>query len=135
MIGIDTNVLLRLFVIDDPQQCAAARRLVADHASEGVFLATTVLAEFVRVHRRKLKRPHAETAMVLARILQAPEFVVEDQSVVEEAFHAYQDGRTDFSDCLIVAQARAAGAGPVFTFDAGAAQHIPGAELVVRPPI
>lgn len=130
MIAIDTNILLRLFILDDHGQCAAARRLVADQGARGVLVPMLVLAEFVRVYRRRLGRDLATTVELLDRILEAPEFVVESQPLVEDALATYRNGGTDFSDCLIAAAARQAGAASLFTFDAAAARRIPGAVLL-----
>jgi predicted nucleic-acid-binding protein len=130
MIAVDTNVLLRLFILDDQGQCATARRLVADQGPRGILIPALVLAELVRVYRRKLGRDLGMAVELVDRILEAPEFVVESQSVVEDALATYRAGGTDFSDCLIAATARLAGATSLYTFDAAAARRIPGAVLL-----
>lgn len=130
MIAIDTNVLLRLFILDDHGQCTAARRLVAEQGPRGILIPLLVLAELVRVYRRKLGRDVPAAVELLDRILEAPEFVVEFQPIVEDALATYRAGGTEFSDCLIAATARLSGATSLFTFDAAAARRIPGAVLL-----
>ena len=130
MIAIDTNVLLRLFVLDDAGQCAAARRLVADSGHRGVLIPMLVLAELVRVHRRRLGFSLPAAVELLERIVEAPEFVIEAQPVVEEALAIYRAGGTEFSDCLIAAASRAGGATTLFTFDVDASRRIPGTTLL-----
>jgi predicted nucleic-acid-binding protein len=130
MIGVDTNVLLRIFVLDDPRQRAAALGLIETYGRDGIFISTLVLIEFVRVFRRKLNRTITETLTVVDRMIEAPEFVIENRPVIEEALSVYRAGRAEFSDCLIVAASRAAGAVPIYTFDQAAAKAIPDAMLL-----
>jgi len=130
VIALDTNVLLRLFILDDAQQCAAARRFVAENAAHGILVPMLVLAEFVRVYRRKLGRSRSDAAELIGRILEAPEFTVERRGEVEDALGVYRAVPVDFSDCLIVSTARRAGADAVYTFDAEAAKRVPGAILL-----
>ena len=54
MIAIDTNVVVRFLVNDDPEQAQRARRLIE---SEDVFLSTTALLETEWVLRVAYKRP------------------------------------------------------------------------------
>ena len=57
MIGLDTNVLLRLFVEDDPAQSDRARRFVdAAAADEPCLVNSVVLAEFAWTLAAKLTR-------------------------------------------------------------------------------
>ena len=47
MIGIDTNVLVRLIVADEPRQTSAARNFIRDRCTAGEpgFVSNIVLAE------------------------------------------------------------------------------------------
>ena len=55
MIGIDTNILLRIFETeDDPAQSLRARAAIEEHAP--VYLHDVVLAEFVWTCRSKFKQ-------------------------------------------------------------------------------
>lgn len=130
MIGIDTNVLIRVFLNDDDDQFRAVRTLLRDRGGETFLIVPLVIAEFVLVMHRHLGRPLDVVVELVERILEAPEFVVVDADRVAEALAVYRAGGTDFSDCLIVAAARAAGADGVLTFDRDAARRIPGAKLI-----
>ena len=127
MIGLDTNVLIRVFVEDDAGQCRAARALVARSGPGDLLVSVLVLAEFVRVLRRRLKKSLADTLEILDRIVEAPEIRFDDRAALDDALSVYRQGRSEFSDCLIVAIARRAGADRVATFDREAATVIPGA--------
>ena len=57
MIGLDTNVLLRLFVEDDAGQSARARRHVdAATADEPCLINSVVLAEFAWALAKRMKQ-------------------------------------------------------------------------------
>ena len=48
MIGVDTNVLARLFLEDDPKQTASARRFFAARSpTDPAFISAVVIAEFI----------------------------------------------------------------------------------------
>jgi len=53
MIGVDTNILVRIFAADDGRQAASAIRLIDDSAPVQVFV--NVVAEFAWTMRRAYK--------------------------------------------------------------------------------
>ena len=55
MIGVDTNILVRIFAADDGRQAASAIRLIDDSAPGQVFVNVVVLAEFAWTMRRAYK--------------------------------------------------------------------------------
>ncbi len=60
MIGLDTNVLLRLFLEDNPAQCERARSFVdAATADEPCLVNPVVLAEFAWTLARSYKKKRA----------------------------------------------------------------------------
>jgi predicted nucleic-acid-binding protein len=122
MIGIDTNVLLRIFAAaaDDPAQVRAARDLL--RAEAPVFLNPIVLAEFAWTLRRtyKLDRPaiHAR----LSSIASAPEFTLMFPGAILRAVELYRRGPADFADYLIGEIDGAMGCSTAVTFDKDAAK-------------
>ena len=128
MLGLDTNVLVRLLIEDDPAQTRRARNLVdaAVAADEVVLVSLPVLLETEWVLRSRYAMP-PETILGLFRAaLETRELVFEDEAAVEEALFNWQDGLSGFSDCLIVAHNRQLGCRSTATFDARAAR-LPGA--------
>lgn len=119
MIAVDTNVLVRLVVADDPQQAALARRLIEEAIAEGTtcYLSTPVLCEleWVLVSRYRVSR--IEIAAVLKRLLDNTAFAFEDRNVLLQALAAYRQSRAGFADHLIGAKAQAFGATTTYTFD------------------
>lgn len=119
MIALDTNVLVRLLVNDEPTEVQAARALL-DHAVETgvhVFVSSVVLCETAWV-LRSTYRMHREAVVTgLAWVLAAHPLVVESRVAASRALTAYATGRGDFADYLIRETARAHGAHAIATFD------------------
>ncbi|NVO13299.1 MAG: type II toxin-antitoxin system VapC family toxin [Rhodoplanes sp.] len=121
MNGWDTNVLLRLFTADSPEQSAAVARLLDGCGPASIRLTNIVLAEFVWTLSRSYKRDKREIADVLELMLQREEFVFENRSALMTAIHWFGKGNADFADYLIAALNDEAGASPTYTFDRSAA--------------
>ncbi len=119
MIGLDTNVLLRLLLDDDPAQVARARALLAElgAAGEAAYVPAGVVLEAVWVLGRRYRVPKAELIAVCRDLLGAAEFVVGDHDAVLAAVGAWEAGAGDFAEYLFRAQAVAAGATTLATFD------------------
>lgn len=133
-IAIDTNVLVRLLVQDPtaPDQCAAARRLVADATAAGETLLVSLCAlletEWVLRSRYKVDRKAMTSAFT--SMLEAPGIEFEHDATVEEALYLLDQFPTaDFADCLLAARATHLGRLRFVTFDAGAAR-LPRGELL-----
>jgi predicted nucleic-acid-binding protein len=128
MLGLDTNVLVRLLIEDDPAQTRRARNLVdaAVAADEVVLVSLPVLLETEWVLRSRYEMP-PETILGLFRAaLETQELAFEDEAAIEEALFNWQEDLSGFSDCLIVAHNRQLGCRSTATFDARAAR-LPGA--------
>jgi predicted nucleic-acid-binding protein len=128
MLGLDTNVLVRLLIEDDPAQTRRARNLVdaAVAADELVLVSLPVLLETEWVLRSRYEMPPESILGLFRDALETQELAFEDEAAVEEALFNWQDGLSGFSDCLIVAHNRQLGCRLTATFDARAAR-IPGA--------
>lgn len=114
---IDTNVLTRLFVADDPTQTASAEALVRSSFSEGVFVPQVVLIEASWVLRSSYKRERSFIASSIENVCTSEPFVVEDSEQVLRALKLYLAGSSDLADYLILTKADESGALPLFTFD------------------
>jgi predicted nucleic-acid-binding protein len=99
MIAIDTNVVVRFLVNDDPEQAQRARRLIE---SEDVFLSTTVLLETEWVLRVAYKRPRARLLEMLRAFLGLPRVIAQDVRVAVTALEWAERGM-DFADALHLA--------------------------------
>ena len=121
MIAVDTNVLLRLLVGDDPAQATKARRLFdrADAEHKAVWVADSVLVEMVWTLARAYSRERTDIVKALRRLSSHATVVLESAAAVRDAIDAFERGRADFADCLLAMKAQAAGCDEVATFDRG----------------
>ena len=125
MLALDTNVLVRVLVADDPaQQRAALRRLRAmQERGEPAFVPTVVLAELAWVLASAYDYERKAIAAALRGVLSTPPLVVAQRGSVAAAIAEYEKGRADFADYLIVELARAEGCTKVLTFDRRLLRH------------
>lgn len=122
MLGIDTNVLVRLLVADDAAQTRRARLLVENCVArhEAVLVSLPVIVEVEWVLRSRYELTKAELVATFRALLSAAEFTFEHESAIEEALHFWQDAPTGFVDCLIAAHHRRLGCSGTATFDSKA---------------
>src|SRR5258708_14852111 len=117
MIGLDTNVLLRLGDDDEPQQRDRARALVRCQGANGCFVNPIVLAEFAWTLTRFYKLSRADTAARIAVILESPEFVIASLDEASRAIQRFRDGSADFADYFLAEINATAGCAMTATFD------------------
>src|SRR5262245_49564589 len=103
MIALDTNLLVRFIVLDDPDQAAAVDRLFKEAIAkqESCFISDPVLCELEWVLSSLYKIPRAEILGTFQDLMAEDLFTFEDRGVVRQALDAYQTGKADFSDYLI----------------------------------
>lgn len=126
MIGLDTNVLVRILTRDDPRQAAVARRYLRANvsAAEPAFVNRVVLVEIVWVLESAYEEyGRSEIAAVIEGILETAEFLVEDAVEMREALARYRAG-TDFADATLAATNAARGCAMTATFDRAASKKL-----------
>jgi predicted nucleic-acid-binding protein len=109
-VTLDTNILVRAFTNDDPEQATLARA-VLDNATLAV-IPIPVLCEFSWVLSRSFKIPPAQIAEVIGQIVDS-ETILTDIPAVEAGLEMLRNGG-HFADGAIAAQGLALG-GTVFT--------------------
>jgi predicted nucleic-acid-binding protein len=117
LIGVDTNVLVRLCVRDDPDQVKAALRLLSGAPVASVRVSVIVLAELTWTLLRRYRLEKAALIATVESLLSRVELDIEGRSAVMTALRWYRNGNADFADYLIAALNREAGAAPTYTFD------------------
>jgi predicted nucleic-acid-binding protein len=131
VIGVDTNLLARLFVAENPSQHAIAKRFFSQRtAVDPAFVSTVVVAELVWMLDRGYGYSKADILKILSDILGSPDFVVEHRQVVEHAVTRAGETRATVADVIIADLAAANGCRSTATFDRDAAKSVPGMELV-----
>jgi predicted nucleic-acid-binding protein len=124
MIGLDTNVLVRYLVQDDPIQSPKATALIERTLTEQDpgFISIVVIAETAWVLDRVYGASEAEIATAIERTLQSDVLVVEHEREVFTAMVTLKDGSGSFADALIAALGARAGCARTLTFDRQAAR-------------
>jgi predicted nucleic-acid-binding protein len=130
VIGIDTNVLVRYFIEDDPAQSRLADSFFQSLSSaEPGWVSQATILEFVWVMKLVRRLDRKTIATMLGKLSMLDSIVVERVDVVDRALQRYRNGKAEFADCLIAAAGRAAGCNKTVTFDAIAARDA-GMELL-----
>jgi predicted nucleic-acid-binding protein len=118
VVTLDTNVVVRLLVGDDPAQTPIAERAFLEHTrGDGVFVPIVVLVETSWVLARGYQLSRAIVHERLDRLARTQGVTLESPGVVLEALVDHANGTADFADYVLRASASSAGALPVLTFD------------------
>ena len=131
MAGLDTNVLVRWIVDDDPRQAVRAQRLFEDARGQGapLFVPSTVMLELEWVLRSRYKFDKFTVLGAFNALLETQELEFQDEPALERALAFYRQNSVDFADCLHAGQCGSAGRVPMITFDEAAAR-LPSVELL-----
>ena len=124
MVGLDTNVLVRYIVRDDPGQSAAATRLIEGRCTAQApgYVSVPVLMELVWVLASAYDYEKAVVVPVIRQILRTAEFAVEERPTIWAALRDFESGGADFADYLIARRNHARGCTRTYTFDLRAAR-------------
>ncbi len=143
MIAVDTNVLLRHVLDDDPSQAARVQLLFA--GSTKILLTDVVLVETIwTLKGKRYKAMKEDIVAVISALLEEPNIVFESQQAVWSALNDFMTAspvttaggvrHIDFPDALIVHKARivmqhfGVPCEGIFTFDQ-AAQQLDGTRI------
>ena len=131
MIGLDTNVVLRLVLNDDPQQRLRAAKVIeqARELAVTVNITLAVLLEMEWVLRSVAKMAKPQVLSVFDLLLESHDIEIDNEKVLEQALHIYANAACDFAECLFLAQYQRMGCQTMLTFDTNAA-CIAGVQLV-----
>lgn len=130
-VGIDTNVLLRLLVDDDPEQRKAVLAFGQGLGHSFVGFVTLIsLVEIDWALRKQYGFSKPESASALRKITQLRGVEVQSADTVVKALRGVENGVGDFADVLIAHLCLDAGCNHVVTLDKKAAARIPVMELL-----
>jgi predicted nucleic-acid-binding protein len=124
MRGVDTNVLVRFLVRDDPEQARKAREFLMQecNAEDPGLVNHIVLCELVWVLGSFYAYPRDAVVRALDGILDAVQLSVPDRNDVRLAINEFHDG-ADFADALIGIVNLRFGCRATVTFDRRAARR------------
>ena len=124
MPGVDTNVLVRWLVADDPAQVASVQAVFesARTSREMLFVPTTVTLELEWVLRSRYRFDKATVLSAFTALLETQELEFQAEAALELALHSYRSAPADFADCLHAGLCAAANRMPLLSFDHKAAR-------------
>ena len=111
MRAVDTNVLVRYYLRDDPAQARLAEKVLS---AGDVFVPKTVVLELEWVLRSVAEQPAGKVLDCLAHLIALPGITIEDPEQIESALSHCRKG-ADFADALHHAASHACR--EVLTFD------------------
>ncbi|MDX3929143.1 MAG: type II toxin-antitoxin system VapC family toxin [Shinella sp.] len=129
--GLDTNVVIRLFVNDDPAQRAAALNF-----GEGIgrdydaFITLIGLLELDWALRSQYGFSRKHVTLAVDKLLHTRGLIVESHTLVVKALRLMENNNADFADALIACRSFEEGCQSTKTFDMKAARKVPGMELL-----
>lgn len=103
MKSLDTNILVRYYVQDEPRQGAIATRIMTNELE--LFVSRTAMAELEWVLRGYYKLKPTQIHAVLTHLLGLGNVTIEQANAVETALRYYQQG-IDFADALHLASSQ-----------------------------
>jgi predicted nucleic-acid-binding protein len=117
MISVDTNILVRIFLENEPEQTKRAQNLM-NQTGHGmrIFISSYALLEFVWVMKTK-KIPRSEIYNALIIMADTPGITIGNREIVLSAAEKYHKGKADFGDYLILADGEHHGSKKIKTFD------------------
>jgi predicted nucleic-acid-binding protein len=125
VIGLDTNVLVRMMVMDDPIQTATVHKLMQTLSTDSPgFVSQVVLTELFRVLSSRYGYSRAQLGNTLELLLRAVGLSIEHRDAVWNALYTFRTTKADFADCLIAHSGIAAGCEYTLTFDADAGKLV-----------
>lgn len=126
MIAVDTNLLARAILDDDPRQSPLARRVL--ERTRDILVPVTVMLELAWV-LKSAGWTRSQVHQALTQLALLPSVRLDRAVNVLAALEAFEDGPADLADYLNLRQARALGASKLLTFDRELAKS-PGADLL-----
>jgi predicted nucleic-acid-binding protein len=130
MTGLDTNLIVRYFVKNDPAQTALVLNLIHSLTpSNPGWIGQATILELFWVLTRIYRIDKAGILRILGTLLSSKDLTIENDHAIRIAVEVYREGNADFTDCLIAASGRAAGCSRTVTLDRVAARDA-GMELL-----
>ena len=123
MIGLDTNVVVRYIMQDDPKQSRLATALMERLTQvQPGFLSLVCITELVWVLESAYMLERHQVAAALSSLISIDVLKIERLSVVAASVRNFKEGTADFADCLIERSCANASCEQTLTFDRAASR-------------
>jgi predicted nucleic-acid-binding protein len=131
LLGLDTNIVIRLLTDDDPNQRRSALRFAEGLGRDYLaFLPLICVVELDWALRSRLGYDRQQASAAIEKLLQVRGLTVEHHDLIIAALRQVDQKNADFADALIAARSLQEGCAVVKTFDRKAAARVPGMELL-----
>jgi predicted nucleic-acid-binding protein len=123
--ALDTNVLVRYLVQDDPKQTTKATAFIETHCTSETpcFVGQIVVCELVWVLEGNYSQNRSQISQIIEGLLQVSQLEVMDPEIVWKALYDYKVSNVDFSDHLLARVNESKGCNATMTFDKKAAKQ------------
>ncbi|MDB5555242.1 MAG: hypothetical protein JWL86_5226, partial [Rhizobium sp.] len=116
--GLDTNVVIRLLIDDDPAQRRATLRFGAGLGQQhSAFLSLVGVLELDWALRSKLGFTKSDVVKAVGKLLQTRGLTIEHHNLVVKALRLVENNNADLADALIACRSIEEGCGSIKTFD------------------
>lgn len=131
MIGLDTNIVVRMMAGDEPKQVERIRAfLSARSVDDPAYISALVLAETIWVLESRLQYPRNSVLAAIEQLLTSSDLRIEFGDRMSALLNNRRSDQIDVADHLVAWSAEAAGCSQTLTFDRRAARRIPSMELL-----
>ena len=122
MIGLDTNVVVRYIMQDEPKQTQEAIQFIESYLSdqERGYLTIVVVVEIIWVLKTVYRVSKPELVTLIRQLLTTTQLQIERADLVYQALRIFESSCADFSDSLIATVAKSDGCRQTVTFDKAA---------------
>jgi predicted nucleic-acid-binding protein len=129
--GLDTNVVLRLLLNDDPAQNSRVDALLDEHGQTAgaLLVSDVVLAEVFWTLPSAYAQDQKAVLLALHGLLDEPSIAFESRDAVQSAVEQFTHSKCGFVDFLVTAKNAGLGAEFTATFDRRMAK-LPGVRLI-----
>jgi predicted nucleic-acid-binding protein len=119
VIGVDTNIILRLLAVDDEKQADVAMLYLKSHCSsdEPALLSDIVLVECAWVLGDFYEYSRVQIGNAIEGLLATAQLRAANASAVGAALQRYRSSSADFADCLLGVSNVGSGCDYTATFD------------------
>lgn len=132
MIGIDTNIVVRVLLRDEETMFQRSIALLArTPADDPLIVNAVVVAESLWVLERRAKVERRQARSTLLGFLESDQIRVHEENPLRGWADSLASDHPDFSDLIIAAMNREIGCDFTYTLDERAARTVPGMELLV----
>lgn len=101
MINVDTNILLRAVLKDEPKQAKLSQKLLYKYSRKNeLFISSYTVLEFVWSLKMS-KKTKAEISKLLEILLDTENLLIAEREKIRNALFLFKSSKLDFGDCMI----------------------------------